>query len=369
MIIVATGISGTDEKNYLKDVVRYAKKRGKKIKVFQSGDMFFEQAQRLGIRANRDNIFHMDRNTSCALRGGAFEKVLSEAPSLLEQGFSIIVNMHASFFSDDQYSDTIDYHYLSSLNPDLYINFLNNADAVTRNLQQRRQFRHLFRGRDDQYALERIMEWQTAEILATRIISSFSRKKFFVVPARGKASILFRLMFESWRKMFYVGMPMTFLHGDEHKNAREEINNIVNWVDYYVNAIDPRYVEPLEPGQLTSAHEYRAIHNHVVGRDCNILIPQCDGMIGCYPQEEKEERVHSYGENYEESEMYRITGDTFRIFPSDKFLSPFFTKWVDEMFLSIEDFKRRFLEYLDEIDSTYLVRVEEAERGYTENNG
>lgn len=361
MLIVATGISGTKEKEYCKRLVLYAENRGKKIKVFNTGDLFVEQAKRLGIRANMDNIFHMDRNTSCALRGGVFVEILAEVPKLLEQNYAILINMHGSFFIDDQYSDSIDYHYLSNLNPDFYVNFLNNADIVTRNLESRRQFRYLFRNRDYKYALERIMEWQTVEILATKIVSSFSRKKFFVVPAGGNESVLFRLMFEQWRKIFYFGMPLTFLHSDEHQDERERINNIAEWIDKYVILIDPRYVEPLKVGQLTAEHGNKSVHNQVVGRDCNIMIPQCDGMFGFYPG-----AVHSYGENYEQSEMHRITGDTFRVFPKNELLSPFFTKWVDEMFQNEEEFKIAFLKYLGK---DYLLKIEESEKCYTgENN-
>ncbi len=360
MIIVATGISGTGEKEYLNRLVEYADKRGKKIKVFNSGDMFFEQARRLGIRANIDNIFHMDRNTSCALRGGVFEQIIGETPKLLEQNYAILVNMHGSFFFDDQYSESIDYHYLSSLTPNFYINFLNNADLVTHSLRLRRQFRFLFKNRDYAYVLERIMEWQTVEILITRVVSSFSKKKFFVVPASGNASVLFRLMFEPWRKMFYFGMPLTFLHDEKYKEARERINKIAEWLDRYVILIDPRYIEPLKVGQLTAEHSNKSVHNNVVGRDCNIMIPQCDGMFGFYP-----DNVHSYGENYEQSEMYRITGDTFRVFPKNELLSPFFTKWVDEIFQTEKEFKNTFLDYLGK---EYLDKVTEVEKCYIENN-
>lgn len=357
MIVIATGISGTERKGYTERLIEYAALRGKKIKHFSAGRMFFEQAKRLGIRANIDNIFHMDRNTSCALRGGVFEQILAETPKLLEQDYAVLINLHGSFFAYDQYTDSIDYHYLSSINPDFYVNFLNNADAVTQNLSSRRQFRFLFENRDYQYALERVMEWQTVEILATKIVSSFSRKKFFVVPAGGNVSILFRLMFEQWRKIFYFGMPLTCLHGDEHKEYRKRIDDIAQWIDRYVILMDPRYVEPLKIGQLTTEHENKAVHNHVVGRDCNIMIPQCDAMLGFYPA-----AVYSYGENYEESEMYRITGDTFRIFPENKLLSPFFTKWADKMFQCEEEFKREFIPYLGE---EYLAKVEEAEKCYT----
>lgn len=355
-VVVSFGIPGTGEKEYFKRLVEYADDRGKKVKVFNSGDMFFEQARRLGTRANIDNIFHMDHNTSCALRGGAFEQILAEKRKLFRQNCAIVVNMHGSFFIDDQYSDSIDYHYISALKPDFYINFLNNADLVTRNLQLRRQFRDLFRNRDYKYVLDRVMEWQTVEILATKIMSSSSKKKFFVVPARGRASVLFRLMFEPWRKIFYFGMPLTFLHSKKYKEARKRIDKIADWLDEYVILIDPRYIEPLKVDQLTHEHENKSVHNHVVGRDCNIMIPQCDGMFGFYP-----ENVHSYGENYEQSEMYRLTGDNFRVFPKNELLSPFFTKWVDEIFRCEKEFKARFLEYLGK---DYLAKVEESEKCY-----
>ena len=47
MLVVATGVSGTGEKQYCERLISYAEVLGKKIKVFNTGDMFIEQAKRL----------------------------------------------------------------------------------------------------------------------------------------------------------------------------------------------------------------------------------------------------------------------------------------------------------------------------------
>jgi len=44
-IIVATGISGCGRKEYLEAWERYAKRRGKKVKIFSVGDLIFKHAE------------------------------------------------------------------------------------------------------------------------------------------------------------------------------------------------------------------------------------------------------------------------------------------------------------------------------------
>jgi len=136
-------------------------------------------------------------------------------------------------------------------------------------------------------------------------------------------------------------MPLTFLHGTKNKQYRDRIDQFAEWLERYVILIDPRYVEPLGTTQLTSAPENEAVHHHVVARDLKWLIPQCDGMIGFYP-----DAVTSYGENSERSEVHRTNGKTFLIYPKKDYLSPFFTEWADEIFTNENSFKKRFLEYL-----------------------
>lgn len=356
MVIVATGISGTGEKQYSADLKAIAQNRKQIIHIFNVGEMILEQARKLGIRITKEKVLNMHRDTIRALRADVFDIILSELTKINAKRESVLINIHAAFYWKNQYVESVDYHYLSKISPDFYINFLNNSDVVMVNLKKGAQWAFLFRD-GEECAIEKIMEWQTVEHLATTIVANFSGKPVFVIPAGGCREVLYRFMFERWRKVFYLGMPLTFMHGEENKDSRERIDLFARWLENYVNLMDPRFMEPLKISQLTSRNENKSVHHHIVGRDLNILLPQCDGMIGFYPKE-----VASYGENCEREEKHRTNGDTFLIYPKKEFLSPFFTEWADEIFSSEEEFKTRFLEYLGK---EYLAKVEEAEKCYT----
>lgn len=356
MIVVSTGISGTGEKEYALGLAELCKRNGRNLNIFNVGEMVMEQAKKSGIRITIEKVLNTHKDTIRALRADVFDIILSEISRLGKRGHSALVNIHGAFYWKNQYIQSIDYYYLSRLNPDLYVNFINNSDIVFNNLKNRKQWEFIFENKSNGYVLERVMEWQTVEYLATAIIANFSGKPVFVVPAGGDKSILYRLMFERWRKIFYLGMPLTFLHGDKHKMSRECIESFANWLTKYVILIDPRFMEPLKTDQLTAESQNESVHHNVVGRDFNLL-SQCDGMIGFYP-----DAVTSYGENSERAEMHRTNGDTFLIYPKKEFLSPFFTEWADRIFYSEESFKPWFLnEYLSK---DYLAKVEEAEKCY-----
>jgi len=360
MIALATGISGSGRKEFAKKFLAFAESCGKKAKVFDAGQMLIEHARNLRIRITEQFVLNSHHDTIQALRSAVCEKILAEIPLLLKDGCAVLINLHAVFYWEYQYLPAVDYHYWRMFNPNFFVNFINNSDVVAKSLQKRTQWEWLFdKNLPNDFALERIMDWQNNEYINTLIASQFLEKKLYVIPAGGSESILFRLFFEPWREIWYLGMPLTFLHGEENKKERARIDEFARWLEKYVILIDPRYVEPLSVGQLTSSSENRAVHSNVVGRDLNFLIPQCDGMIGFYPKV-----VSSYGENCERSEVFRTNGKTFLIFPGNSFLSPFFTKWANEIFKNEKKFKSRFLRYLDEKHGNYITRVEESEKSY-----
>ncbi len=343
MIVVSTAISGSKEKEYLEKFRKYATDKGKKIHIFNVGEMILERVKLRRPRANLNNILNMRPDTMQGFYDSVFERILKEIPKLLEEKYSIIINIHGLFYWKYRYKKSIDYSYISQINPDLFVNFLNNSDVVLQNMRKEPKWNFLFRNHTEDYVLEKIMDWQTAEVCVVDAVASSGNKNITIIPAGGNTSILYRFMFEPWRKVFYLSMPLTFLNGEENTEARQQIEKFAEWLEKYVLLIDPRHVEPLKINQLSSNAKNKAVQNNIVGRDLELLIPQCDGVIGFYPKE-----VTSYGENSEREEMHWLAGDTFLIYPKKDSLSPFFTEWIwvtecNESFLTKEEFQPWFL--------------------------
>ena len=342
MIVVTTSISGSSRDGYSQRFMRLTGSLGKKVKEFHVGDMLLEHAKLIGIRMTPKNVLNTNKQALSAIRSAVFEKILSEVPDLLKDGYSIVVHIHTAFFWKHRYELAFDFHYIRRLNPDFFVNFIDDADSIVNILSAREQWHQLlFAGRDREYTIDRILEWQSVEFEYIKGITQLERKKLFVIPSKANENILYRLMFEPWRKSFYLGMALTLLHGDEYADARQRIDDMASWLNQYVIVVDPRYVEPLTPEHLAKINP--SVYNQVVARDLYWLIPQCDGMVAFFP-----EVAFSAGVNNELREVHETSGDTMLIYPEGKAVSPFLIVWSDNTFRHEKDFREAFLRYLGE---------------------
>ena len=358
MKIITTAISGSGEKAYLDRFSKYAEARGKKIKIYHPGEMIFEQAARRGVRMSRDKVLKTNPHTLDERRSAVFERILSDVDKTAKDGYSHVINMHGSFYWNFNYEPGIDFYYLNKLSPDLYVNFLNDVNTVEKNLRARKQWDFLFsHERTLNYGRNKILDWQSVEVLLTRLLaqrdpkeSNGKQQKFFVIPTKATEKMLYRFMFEAWRKSFYIGMPLTLFHDPRYKRAREKIDELISWIEFWVNAIDPRFVEPLDQKMLLDIDQ--PLYHSVVKRDLYWLIPQCDGMVAYFPQ--TADAPYSAGADIEFKEVSDTCGETILIYPGGKFLSPFLFVWGDQVMRGIKQFKREFLVYLGK---EYVGRV------------
>jgi len=359
MRVITTAISGSGEKGYLDRFSKFAETKGKKVKIYNPGEMLFEHAARRGVRMPRDKVLKTNPHTLDERRSTVFERILSDVEKPANRGSSFIINMHGSFYWNFSYEPGIDFHYLNEFDPDLYVNFLNDVDTVENNLKDRKQWNFLFSPeRTKNYGRNKILDWQSVEVLLTRLLAQRDPKrwaqsdpqKFFVIPTKATETMLYRFMFEPWRKVFYVGMPLTLFHDPKFAGARKRIDELIKWTEYWITVTDPRYVEPLDTKLLTQVDP--AMYHSVVKRDLYWLIPQCDGMIAYFP--DASEAPYSAGEDIEFKEVSDTCGETLLIYPSGKSLSPFLFVWGDKILRSDKQFKREFLSYLGK---KYVNRV------------
>lgn len=359
MKVITTAISGSGEKAYLDRFLKYSETRGRKVKIYHPGEMLFEHAARRGVRMTRAKVLKTNPHTLEERRSTVFERILSDIEKPANRGFSFIVNMHGSFYWNYSYEPGIDFYYLNEFDPDLYVNFLNDVNTVEKNLQARKQWNFLFNPeRTQNYGRNKILDWQSVEVLLTRLLAQRDPKrwaqsdpqKFFVIPAKATEKILYRFMFEPWRRVFYVGMPLTLFHDPQYASARRSIDELIKWIEYWVTVMDPRYVEPLDKKLLSRVDP--PLYHSVVKRDLYWLIPQCDGMIAYFPSISG--APYSAGEDIEFKEVSDTCGETILIYPSGKSLSPFLYVWGDEVLRGDDQFKRAFLNYLGK---RYVNRV------------
>lgn len=359
MIVATTAIPGSEEKIYLDRFKSYCEERGKKIGECHTGKRIFEIAKKIDINMTDEYVLNTPLPTINALRHGVLTEAEKEIPKFLENGGdAFMVTLHTKWYWDYRYQSAFDRFHLFNLNPDIYVNFLNNVDAIEENLRQRKQWQFLFsERRPKNYAREKILDWQSVEFEDTLEWARLFRKPFFCIPSKGNPSILYRLIFEPWRKIYYFGMPLTLLQGAQFVEARGKIDSLLAWLERLVTIIDPRYVEPLSPEHLAAVDE--PVYFNVTARDLDWLIPTCKtGMIAYSPV-----GTGSAGKAIELKTVKESNRETNLIYPADSPISPFYVRYSQYLYRSEEEFKEDFIKRLGE---DYLKRVDEAEKSYNE---
>lgn len=357
-VVITTAIPGSKTSQFLDRFKKYAKKRGKDVVVFEPGDVLIEHGERIGVEFTEENILNSNKKTLNAVRSSVFENFLPEAEKILKRGGIVVVKLHSYFYWKYRYISAFDHYYLEKLNPSLFVHFLDNVDGIMDELRHRSQWDWFMK---EDGVLQKVLEWQSIEMESTRNFAQRGKDNFFVIPSRAHESILYRVLFEPWRKVIYLGMPLTLLSGDKYKEARKRIDDLKDWLSRYVVVVDPRYVEPLTKEHLEVINP--PMYHNVVARDLDWLIPQCGGMVAFFPVV-----AFSAGVNNEMREVHENNNDVFLIYPKERPASPFVTEWANKgVFPSENEFKESFLVYLGD---EYLAQMEEAEKGYTgEHNG
>lgn len=361
MLVVATAISGSEEKGYFERFMKYCERRGKRVVHYDVGKMLFEHAERRGVRMTHDKVLNTNPHAMDERKAAVFESILADIRKKKPQGYSFVVSMHFWFYWKYRYEPAIDAYYIRELDPDLYVTFLNDVDSIEKNLRGKKQWEFLF-GQDKHpmYGRNKILDWQSVEVGSTASLAkgdpkrliSHKQPSFFVIPSKATETILYRLMFEQWRKKFYLGMPLTLFHDPKYAYARKRIDQLKAWLEPLIIAVDPRYVEPLSKKHLNRIDPQ--MYHNVVHRDLYWLIPQTDGMIAFFP-----EVAFSAGVNNELREVHETNGETILIYPPNKPASPFLTEWADKILRSEEAFKKHFREYLG---AAYLGKVVNAKK-------
>ncbi len=197
--VVVTGQVGVDKKPFLEQVVRVAAERGHNVLLCNVGDMMYAEAP--DVVPGR--ILDLPLGRLNSLRRAVFKDILGQ----IQRHRNVIVNTHATFRWRHGLFPAFDHDQMLQLDPDLFVNLVENVDAVHESLAREHH--------DVQHSLKDVLVWREEEILATEILATIIRGwgRFYVL-ARGQsisrpAESFYRLMFEPHRKKVYPSFPMT----------------------------------------------------------------------------------------------------------------------------------------------------------------
>jgi len=328
MLIIATSISGSGRKEYLNELTEYAKKFGKKIKIYHVGQMLFEHAKKVGIHLTPENILNANPSVINAIRGAVFENILASLPKDRRENDVVIISIHGIFFWKKRFMRAYDRFYLNKLNPDMFVVLFNRATDILTTLSSRRQWK------PQKLTLREILLWQNVEVEMTASWAEIDRKSFYVISVLQPINTLYRLIFEPWIEPVYVCMPITHL---KKKSDQEKVRKFVEKLDKYFVVFNPLKLDIIVGKKFDIAS-----YHHTVNQDLYWLIKQSKKVIAYFPI-----IVASPGVINELREAHETNKDVWLIFPS-KTKSPFLVYFSSQIFESPEEFFRFLKRYTKE---------------------
>ena len=349
MIIIATGITGSGRANYIRKVVNYSKKRGKKIEYIDIGPQMFKKAEQLRVNIPENKILDLDPLALSFLRATTFEEVLSDIDRYKNDKEDLIISLHASFRWRKVLLPAFDFYYLRRLEPDFYVTIINSAHKIREELHLKADLRHWI----ERLTLREILTWQDEEIFTTKIVADFQAVPHYIISGTDDPYTLYKVIYDVEKvkkkggkpaKKAYLSYPMTMIR--KYKDITAEKDNLVKELKKLgIVVFDPSIVEDMilvemleetkegsiKPpdgkvgiprGEVEEARQY--IVEQTVVRDYR-LIDQSDMVIVYYPVKELSAGVLS-----EMIYAYTHQKDVYALFPYR--MSPFFQYYSTKVF-------------------------------------
>lgn len=322
-LILTTGISGVGEKKYLKEWEDYCAKRGKKVKVFNVGEMMLKHAHSCGIKLKKKNFLNADKDLLQMDRSAVFAGILADISVNSGSYDAVVICMHAFMFWKEKLYRTYD-RFLKKFSPDMYITFIDDFRNIAHRLGQKGEWR-------GKLTYTKILYWQNIEVEVTSGWADFSDKPFFALATGQPISTLYKLIFHPEIETVYVKMPISHFREPE---KRVMIDEFIKELDKPFTVFSPLAVEIVGafPVDKFDDEETLTINNHIVHRDLYWFVHQCDIGVTLWPGV-----VPSPGVNHETHESYTKTKDEWVIYLGSE-ASPFITYFNTEFFRSQEEF-------------------------------
>lgn len=355
--VLVTGQVGVDKTPFLQQVVDIAAGHGHEVLLLNVGERMYAEAP--DVVPGR--ILDLPLGRLNSLRRAVFKDILRQ----VQTHPHVIVNTHATFRWRHGLFPAFDHDQILQLDPDLFVNLVENVDAVHERLTREHN--------DVAHTLKDVLVWREEEILASEILATIIRGwGRFVVLARGQsvrraAETFYRLMFEPHRKKVYPSFPMT--HVMDMPETLAEIDHFRFLLAEHFITFDPGDVDEKnmlikagiaqKAGQTRLAwrtngrqitfdlHEILSVAGDIDGqiyaRDFK-LIEQSDMIISYIPTGPTGRPIISSGVERELQHAHESTKEVYVIWRSDCEPSPFVTETATRVFTSVRQAVRYFQE-------------------------
>ena len=327
MKILCTGISGIQKLKYIEELVPFLEKNGHKAKIFDTWEYLSLAGKDLGQEITKEKI--LDQHNLDALRAIAFERICNEIENLLkkDKNIHIIISTHACFRWNKFLRSGFDVHYLNRIDPDIYVNFVDDVHRINENLSKDSQWANRLN-------LEEIITWRDEEMFITETLAMFQKKKFFLFATCENLSSLGAMILHPERKKIYLSFPITAIQ-QEQPELLEEANAFADDLRKDFIVFNPMSIKDLGGIDNQGNMVQKQLKAATVWRDFK-LISQSDIVAVYYPVEK-----NSPGVNQEIMYAFTHGKDVYLYYPKPFGLSPFWDPEiaVTKSFDDLNDFK------------------------------
>lgn len=187
MRVICTGISGTDRLSWLRQAVEQARCRGfGRVALYDVRETMFEIARDVGEPVDEETVLDMFPRALVLLRAAALEKILSLIEANRQEHW--ILNTHAVFRWKNSLISGFDPHYLTRLDPHLFITVTAGVRATRERLGGHARWAGLTE--------EDVLVWREEEQFFTEEMARIHRKPQILVPRQTSVDSLVRLLFD-----------------------------------------------------------------------------------------------------------------------------------------------------------------------------
>ena len=353
-LVIATGISGCGEKEFLAKWEKYCNEHGKRVKVFHTGDLVFKHHEDIGVNLNLTNVLNVDLGRLQTARSAVLKGILAEITDYPDKYDVVVICIHMWFWWNEIYLDAYDRFlkkFLTEPQSTIFVTFIDDFRSILARLRPREQWR------GQKLDAKAILSWQNIEVASTYRLADFAGMLFYAVATSQAPPEFYKLIFHPELETVYVGMPISHLQGEEE---RRPIGEFVKKLGKYFTIFNPLSVEVVGAIHFEKEETEEndpAIHHHIAHRDLYWFLHFCDKMVAYWPKISPPAVVRQNPEILKlwpkataspglDNEMQAARGegkDVWTVFLGTE-ASPFIIRNSTKLFLSEEEFFR----FLDE---------------------
>jgi hypothetical protein len=362
-LILATGISGCGRKEiFLPAFCDFCEKNGKKVKIYNVGDMIPEWAwENAREELPAKTILFVNKRAMNLAQAGVLKDILDSLGQDLKEFDVVLINLHARFlwWKGSIYVPVRNEIFIANLikkgfEPAMFLCFIDQAGDILKRLKDKEQWKNENLNEKDLWL------WQNEEVNCTRsfILSSEKKIIFFVMPIRQPPETLYHLIFEPWRLIVYIQMPLSHVKASELKKVIWLIEELrKSAVVFDPMTIETGIVEREELDKADDEAEIMVRHTQTGYRDTEWFIPQVDVCLAYYVK-----RVLTIGTVDETATAAGLGKATWAILPGN--VSPFmvFRITPERIFAAPEECLVAFRAYAEELEKNYKEQKGEAQK-------